>query len=152
MWLCKKLFNDKRCTIALVLVWMVTVCTIFYVLGAFHMAYMHVGPGEQTVFMGLKIDSWGKWTALAVFSFCNTCINEFISNALDPWFLNSLQVCAALLCVRCSQSCWGSVLCAGPQDKEHRVLPCDLPVDCADPLHVRPRHGRFFALPLLQPG
>ncbi len=92
MWLCKKLFNDKRCTIALVLVWTVTVCTIFYTLGAFHMAYMHVGPGDDTVFMGLKINSWGKWTALAAFSFCNTCINEFISNALDPWFLNSLQV------------------------------------------------------------
>ena len=87
-----KLFEDKRCTIALLLVWMITVCTIFYVLGAFHMSYMHIGPGEQTVFMGLKINSWGKWTALAVFSFMNTCVNEFISNALDPWFINSLQV------------------------------------------------------------
>ena len=128
IWLCKRLFDDKRCTIALLLVWMVTVCSIFYMLGAFHMAYMHMGgskraspprylqtlahrnyeythtphththththtgPGENTVFMGLKINSWGKWTALAVFSFFNTCINEFISNALDPWFLNSLQV------------------------------------------------------------
>jgi hypothetical protein len=42
--------------------------------------------------MGLKIDNWGKWMALAIFSFCNTGINEFISNALDPWFVNSLQV------------------------------------------------------------
>jgi hypothetical protein len=41
--------------------------------------------------MGLKIDTWSKWSALAAFSFCNTCINEFISNALGPWFVNSLQ-------------------------------------------------------------
>lgn len=61
------------------------------------MGYMHVGPSEETVFMGLKIDNWGKWSALAIFSFCNTGINEFISNALDPWFVNSLQVSLALL-------------------------------------------------------
>ena len=70
---------------------MITVCTIFYFLSAFHMNYMHVGPGEDTVFMGLKIDNWTKWSALAGFSFCNTCIQEFISNSLAPWFLNSLQ-------------------------------------------------------------
>lgn len=92
MWLVKRFFHDKRFTVGLLLLWMVTVCTIFYILGAFHMGYMHIGPGEDTVFMGLKIDSWGKWMALAIFSFCNTGINEFISNALDPWFLNSLQV------------------------------------------------------------
>lgn len=92
MWLVKRFFHDKRCTVGLLLLWMVTVCSIFYVLGAFHMGYMHIGPSEETVFMGLKIDNWGKWMALAVFSFCNTGINEFISNALDPWFVNSLQV------------------------------------------------------------
>lgn len=92
MWLIKRFFHDKRCTVGLLLLWMVTVCTIFYALGAFHMGYMHVGPGDDTVFMGLKIDNWGKWMALAIFSFCNTGINEFISNALDPWFVNSLQV------------------------------------------------------------
>ncbi len=98
MWLVRKLFDDKRWTVGLLLAWMIAVCIIFYVLGAFHMNYMHIGPGEDTVFMGLKIDSWGKWSALAIFSFLNTCINEFISNALGPWFLNSLQVgCKTLL-------------------------------------------------------
>lgn len=43
MWLVKRLFHDKRCTVGLLLLWMVTVCTIFYVLGAFHMGYMHIG-------------------------------------------------------------------------------------------------------------
>lgn len=95
VWIVKKLFDDKRYTVGLLLVWMVTVCTIFYFLGAFHMNYMHVGPSSETVFMGLKIDNWTKWSSLAVFSFFNTCINEFISNSLAPWFLNSLQVCGA---------------------------------------------------------
>ena len=43
MWLVKRLFHDKRCTVALLLLWMITVCTIFYALGAFHMGYMHIG-------------------------------------------------------------------------------------------------------------
>ncbi len=95
--LVKLLFHDKRWTVTLLLSWMLTVCTIFYYLGAFHMGYMHVGPSDETIFMGLKIDNWGKWSALAIFSFCNTGINEFISNALDPWFVNSLQVFALLV-------------------------------------------------------
>lgn len=88
----KRFFDDKRYTVGLLLAWMIAVCIIFYCLGAFHMSYMHIGPGKDTVFMGLNIDTWGKWLALAIFSFFNTCINEFISNALDPWFVNSLQV------------------------------------------------------------
>jgi len=92
MSLFKKFFDDKRYTVGILVAWMMAVCTIFYFLGAFHMSYMHVGPGKDTVFMGLRIDNWAKWSALAVFSFMNTCINEFISNALNPWFLNSLQV------------------------------------------------------------
>jgi hypothetical protein len=39
-------------TVALLVVWMIAVCTIFYCLGAFSMGYMHVGPGDDTVFMG----------------------------------------------------------------------------------------------------
>lgn len=110
VWLFKKLFDDKRWTIGLLIVWMLTVCTIFYFLGAFHMSYMHVGPGKDTVFMGLKIDSWAKWSALAIFSFFNTCINEFISNALDPWFLNSLQVVVAVVVVMlCQNYCARSI-------------------------------------------
>jgi hypothetical protein len=49
MWLIKRLFHDKRCTVALLLLWMITVCTIFYVLGAFHMGYMHIGKSYALI-------------------------------------------------------------------------------------------------------
>lgn len=48
MWIVKRLFHDKRCTVGLLLLWMVTVCSIFYALGAFHMGYMHVGTVSET--------------------------------------------------------------------------------------------------------
>ena len=49
MWLFRKLFDDKRWTIGLLVTWMVAVCTIFYFLGAFHMSYMHVGEAFQKI-------------------------------------------------------------------------------------------------------
>ena len=112
--------------------------------------------------MGLKIDNWGKWMALAIFSFCNTGINEFISNALDPWFVNSLQVFTkfftkdAQIIMRSSSQILKNIKITlpfapqkGSQDQEHRVLACHVPVDRADPLHLRACHGHLCTVPLL---
>jgi hypothetical protein len=86
-----RLFEDKRCTCVLLIVWLTTSVSIFWYLGAFHVQFMTVGPSEETVFMGLTIDNWPKWYCLAGFSFCNTAINEFLSSALGPWFINTVQ-------------------------------------------------------------
>jgi hypothetical protein len=75
----------------LLVAWMCFACTIFYHLGAFHMHFMTFGPSTKTVFMGMVIDTWNKWYCLAVFSFINTSTNEFLSNALMPWFQNTIQ-------------------------------------------------------------
>ncbi len=40
----------------------------------------------------------------------------------------------------------------GPQDQEDRVLPRNMPVDSADPLHVRACHGGLCPFPFLQSG
>lgn len=69
----------------LLVVWMVSSCLIFWLLGAFHVHYMSVGPSAESAFMGMTIDNWWKWSALAVFSFLNTAINEFLGSALIPW-------------------------------------------------------------------
>ena len=47
LWIIKKLFDDKRYTVGLLLGWMLAVCTIFYFLGAFHMNYMHIGKNPE---------------------------------------------------------------------------------------------------------
>lgn len=66
-------------------------CGIFHHLGAFHSQFMTFGPSEKTEFMAMKIDTWPKWHLLALFSFLNTTINEFIGSALVPWFTNTIQ-------------------------------------------------------------
>jgi hypothetical protein len=84
-------FDNKRYTMILLVAWMCLSCTIFYQLGAFHMHFMTFGPSDKTVFMGMVIDTWNKWYCLAGFSFLNTSTNEFLSNALMPWFQNTIQ-------------------------------------------------------------
>jgi hypothetical protein len=85
------LFEDKRYTMVLLVVWMVISVTVFYQLGAFHMHFMTFGPSPKTVFMGMVIDTWNKWYCLAIFSFFNTATNEFLGSALVPWFQNTIQ-------------------------------------------------------------
>lgn len=103
--LCTWFFEDKRATTCLMLAWMVVTCVIFWFLGAFHIKFMTFGPSNGTMFMGMTIDTWPKWSALAGFSFWNTAMNEFLGSALGPWFVNTIQVlprCHAqrLLCTR----------------------------------------------------
>ena len=81
------LFEDKRYTMILLVSWMIIACVIFYQLGAFHMHFMTFGPSEQTIFMGMIIDTWHKWYCLAAFSFVNTATNEFLGSALMPWWV-----------------------------------------------------------------
>jgi hypothetical protein len=84
-------FDDKRFTVALLITWMCIACIVFYKLGAFHMKFMAFGPSENTLFMGMIIDTWEKWYCLAIFSFTNTATNEFLGTALVPWFQNTIQ-------------------------------------------------------------
>lgn len=89
-------FDDKRYTTVLLVVWGGITCVIFWSLGAFHTHFMTWGPSERTVFMGMTIDTWWKWHALAQFSFWNTAANEFIGSALAPFFLNTIQASDAV--------------------------------------------------------
>ena len=90
-WLVDVLFENKIATTFLVVAWMLFTCCLFYTLGAFHMQFMTFGPSPHTTFMGMVIDTWVKWAALACFSFLNTAMNEFLDSALAPWFTNTIQ-------------------------------------------------------------
>lgn len=55
------------------------------------MDFMTFGPSEHTHFGGFCIDDWTKWTSMALFSFLNTGINEFLGSALVPFFTNTIE-------------------------------------------------------------
>jgi hypothetical protein len=40
--------------------------------------------------MGVTLDTWYKWYMVAAFTFINTSINDFMSDAISPWILNTI--------------------------------------------------------------
>ena len=84
------LFDDKRICVAVLVCWMCIVLTIFKEVGVLDGQFMHMGPGENTKFMGVVMDTWYKWGLVAGFTFMNTTMNDFMSDAISPWILNTL--------------------------------------------------------------
>lgn len=83
-------FDDKRIAVVLLMVWLATVLVTFKEIGLLDTAYMGLGPSATTKFMGTILDTWYKWWMVAIFTFVNTCVNDFMSDAISPWILNTI--------------------------------------------------------------
>ena len=85
-----KLFDDKRLAVCTLMVWLAIVIGVFKDLGLLDTKFMTVGPSPTTVFMGMTLDTWYKWNMVAAFTLVNTSINDFMSDAISPWILNTI--------------------------------------------------------------
>eukprot|EP00960_Hanusia_phi_P072126 767707-Hanusia_phi.AAC.1 len=85
------LFEDKRLTCVLLMSWMILVLAIFSELGVMDGNFMKLGPGDHSKVMGVTLDSWYKWSCIAVFTFVSTSINAFVGDAIMPWVQNTIQ-------------------------------------------------------------
>jgi hypothetical protein len=83
-------FDDKRIAVAVLMIWLAIVMTVFKDLGLLDSNFMNFGPSKDTKFMGVVLDSWYKWGMVAAFTFVNTSINDFMSDAISPWILNTI--------------------------------------------------------------
>lgn len=83
-------FDDKRLGVAVLMAWLFCVLMLFYDIGLFHGQYMRMGPTPDTMFMQIKLDTWYKWGMVAVFTAVNTCVNDFMSDSISPWLLNTI--------------------------------------------------------------
>ena len=86
-----KAFDDKRIAVFFLMIWLVTVLIVFKDLGLLDGSYMTFGPSQNTVFMGVVLNTWYRWGMVAGFTFLNTCVNDFMSDALGPWILNTIS-------------------------------------------------------------
>lgn len=84
------LFDDKRLGVTFLMVWLALVIILFYDIGLFGGQYMCIGPSPGTKFMHIVLDTWYKWGLVALFTAINTCINDFMNDAISPWLLNTL--------------------------------------------------------------
>lgn len=86
-----RLFEDKRLTCVLLMTWMSMVLGIFSELGVMDSHFMKLGPGKHSKVMGVELDTWYKWSCIAVFTFVSTSINAFVGDAIMPWIQNTIQ-------------------------------------------------------------
>jgi hypothetical protein len=84
------LFDDKRVITFFLMVWLCIVLVVFKDIGLLDTKFMTLGPSEFTVFMGVTLNTWYKWGLVASFTFINTSVNDFVSDAIGPWILNTI--------------------------------------------------------------
>ena len=85
-----RVFDDKRLAVTVLLGWMVVVVSLFGEIGLLDTKFMRFGPSETAVFMGVQLDTVKKWGLVASFTFVNTCFNDFMSDAINPFLLNTI--------------------------------------------------------------
>ena len=85
--LLNRLFDDKRMIVSMLITWLVLVLAGFSHLGLLATDYITWGPSEHTFFMSLTLDTWRKWSMVAVFTVLNTMVNDFSQDSLAPFFL-----------------------------------------------------------------
>lgn len=83
-------FDDKRVVTMFLMVWLSIVLIVFKDIGLLDTKFMTLGPSDSTVFMGVTLNTWYKWGLVAAFTFINTSVNDFVSDALSPWILNTI--------------------------------------------------------------
>ena len=84
-------FDDKRLAIGLLMMWMVGVVLSLQSIDLLHSDFMAFGPTPHTRFMTVSIDTWHKWWMLTIATFANTCVTDFMSDAIVPWLQNTVQ-------------------------------------------------------------
>ena len=85
-----RVFDDKRIAVVILMVWLSIVVVVFKDIGLLDTKFMSMGPSDKTIFMGMVLDTWYKWGMVAAFTFVNTSINDFMSDAISPWILNTI--------------------------------------------------------------
>jgi hypothetical protein len=85
-----KVFDDKRVAVAVLMLWLTIVMTVFKDIGLLDTSFMQFGPSPTAKFMGVILDTWYKWGMVAAFTFFNTAMNDFMSDAISPWIINTI--------------------------------------------------------------
>lgn len=84
------LFNDKRLTALVLVIWSAIMLVIFFSLGVMHSAFFRFGPSPSLHFMSIKVDTWEEWTLLALYCCVDTLIKSFGHDSLVPWLTTAL--------------------------------------------------------------
>jgi hypothetical protein len=85
-----RVFDDKRLAVSVLMGWLIIVMILFKDIGLLDTSFMNFGPSATAKFMGAVLDTWYKWGMVAIFTLVNTSVNDFMSDAISPWLLNTI--------------------------------------------------------------
>jgi hypothetical protein len=85
-----RVFDDKRVAVSVLMAWLCIVMILFKDIGLLDTSFMSFGPSTTAKFMGAVLDTWYKWGMVAIFTLVNTSVNDFMSDAISPWLLNTI--------------------------------------------------------------
>ncbi len=85
------MFNDKRFTAFVLIVWLVLILVIFFSLGVLHSSFFRFGPSPKLHFMTIAIDTMEEWTMLALYCFVDTLVKTFGHDSIVPWLTHTLS-------------------------------------------------------------
>jgi len=84
------LFHDKRLVAAVFFAWGCVVMMMFGYTGVLHSRFMRFGPSAHVKFLDYEIDTWSKWSFVALFSVVDSAMWELAHEAIHPWEINSV--------------------------------------------------------------
>lgn len=85
------LFNDKRLTALVLVVWLIIIFVIFFSLGVMHSNFFRFGPSPSLHFMSITIDTTEEWALLAIYCCVDTLVKSFGHDAFVPWLNHTLS-------------------------------------------------------------
>ena len=84
------LFNDKRLTALILVVWSVVMLIIFFSLGVLHSNFFRFGPSPKLIFMSITVDTTEKWALLACYCCIDTLVKSFGHDSVVVWLTHTL--------------------------------------------------------------
>lgn len=61
--------NEPYLVTQVLVVWLSVTIVFFAVFNLFEGAFFNLGPGDNVILFGVRIDTWTKWTFVMVFNF-----------------------------------------------------------------------------------
>ena len=53
--------------------------------------FLALGPSEKIVFAGIRINTWGRWTAVMFYSVLSQIMGSIVLGTLDPFIVNVIR-------------------------------------------------------------
>lgn len=83
-------FDDKRITAVILVVWLLIVFCTFLSLGVLHSPFFRFGPSKNLHFMNVNIDTWTEWALLSIYCCVDTLVKSFGHDAIVPWLTTAV--------------------------------------------------------------